>query len=131
MEGRPPYNEDLRSSERHDTNHIPSSLISNDLLYDIPARLSNVSLGGIQVLCSHFAVHELSKQKYSSDGSMNILVKIHDKDDSEASELSCKIVYTHRNYIPNSYCSDAVGLEALMVNPENRRLLSRFIKRNT
>ena len=131
MESRPQSYKDLRSSTRYNTSDIPLSLISNDFHYDIPARLNNVSLGGIQILCSHFAIRELSRPRYSSDDSMNILVKIHDKDDSKSSELSCKLIYTHRNYSPNKYCSDAVGFEVLMDNPENRQLLSRIIKRNT
>jgi len=53
MENKPQPIEDLRRSARHNANYIPLNLISNDVYYDIPARLNNVSLGGFQILCSH------------------------------------------------------------------------------
>ncbi len=135
MKSKSPHIEDLRSSVRHNTNCIPTNLISNDIYYDIPARLNNVSLGGFQIMCSNYAAQQLSKSKYSADGqdseAMNIIVKILDKNDSKTFQLSCKIVYVHQNHSPSDYCSDAVGLEASMCNPENKRLLSYFIERNT
>jgi len=86
-------------------------------------------------MCSNYAAQQLSKSKYSADGqdseAMNIIVKILDKNDSKTFQLSCKIVYVHQNHSPSDYCSDAVGLEASMCNPENKRLLSYFIERNT
>ncbi len=134
MENKPQPIEDLRRSARHNANYIPLNLISNDVYYDIPARLNNVSLGGFQILCSHYAAQQLSKPKYSADGqgleAMNITAKILDKDDSKTFELSCKLVYIYQNFSPNDYCSDAAGL-ALMDNPKNRLVLHRFFKKNT
>ena len=136
MEGKAQTSEDLRRSERHSTNYIPINLISNDIHFDygIPARLNNVSLGGIQILCGYYAARQLSKSKYSADDqdskAVNIIVQIPDRDDSKPFELNCKLVYIHRNHSPNDYCSDAIGLESLMDNPEDRQVLSCFIKRN-
>ena len=131
MEVRPQPTGDLRSSIRYNTKHIPIMLTSNDLCFDIPARLSNVSAGGIQIVCSNYSAQQLSKPKYSLDSPLNIVAEILDKDDSKTFELSCKVVYIHQNHSPNEYCSDSVGMEALMDNPENRRVLSHFIERNT
>jgi len=137
MEAKLQPTEDLRRSPRHKTNHVPINLISNDIYYDygIPARLNNVSLGGIQILCSYHSALQLAKSKYSADNqdseAVNVIVQIPDRDDSKPFELNCKLVYINRDHSPNDYCSDAVGLESLMDNNENRRILSCFIKRNT
>jgi len=137
MEGKLQPTEDLRSSARYNTDYIPIILISNDIYYDygIPARLNNVSLGGLQILCSYYAARQLLKSKYCADDQDsevdNIILQFPDRDDSKPFELSCKLVYINQNHSPNDYCSDAIGLESLLDNLENRRVLSCFIKRNT
>ncbi len=136
MDGKLQPIEDLRRSERYNTNYIPVNLISNYIAYDygVPARLNNVSLGGIQLLCGYYAARQLLKSKYCADDQdsevENIIVQIPDRDDSKPFELSCKLIYIKQNHSPNNYCSAAIGLESLMDNPENRQVLSCFIKRN-
>ena len=134
MEDNSPSIENIRSAIRYNTNNLPINLICKEF-YDIPARLSNVSLGGFQILCSHYAAQQLSLTKYSADDqnseAINITIEILDKDDSKTFELSCKVAYIHEDHSPNDYCSDAVGLEAMITNPENRQALSRFIEENT
>ena len=128
MEQILPYVEDLRSSVRHNTNRIPINIIG-DKAY-IPARLNNVSLGGLQILCSNYAAQQLSKSKYSLDGPINVVAEILDKDDLKTFELRCTVVYIHQNHSTTDYCSNSVGL-ALIDNLEDRRLLNHFIERNT
>ena len=134
MENKTQPIENIRSSVRYNTNNPPVNLICKEF-YDIPARLSNVSLGGFQILCSHYAAQQLSRTKYSADDQNSeaiiITIEILDKDDSKTFELSCKVAYIRENTSPNDYCSDAVGLEAMINNPENRQALSHFIKDNT
>ena len=134
MENKTQPIENIRSSVRYNTNKLPVKLICKEF-YDIPARMSNVSSGGFQILCSQYAAQQLSRTKYSADDQNSeaiiITIEILDKDDSKTFELSCKIAYIHENNSPNDYCSDAVGLEAMINNPENRQALSHFIKDNT
>ena len=134
MENNSPSVEDLRSSVRYNTNNIPINLISKDF-YDIPARLNNVSLGGFQILCSHYAAQQLIKSKCSTNNqgseAMIIMVEILGNDNSKTFELRCKVAYIHQNHTPNDYCSDAVGLEAFVDNPENRQTLNNFIREIT
>ena len=134
MENKTQPIENIRSSVRYNTNNLPVNLICKEF-YDIPARMSNVSLGGFQILCSHYAAQQLSQTKHSADDqnseAINITIEILDKDDSKTFELSCKVAYIHENNSPNDYCSDAVGLEAMINHPENRQALSHFIKDNT
>jgi hypothetical protein len=130
MEGRPPHIEDLRSSVRYKTNNLPVNLISKDL-YDNSVRLSNVSLGGLQILCSHHVAQQLSRPKYSPDGPINFVAEILENDNSNTFMLVCKVVYIQQNYSPNDYCPDAVGMEALTNNHVNKLLLRRFIERIT
>ena len=130
MEGRPQHIEDLRSSVRYKTNNLPVNLISKDF-YDNSVRLNNVSLGGLQILCSHHAAQQLSRPKYSPDGPINIVAEILENDNSNTFMLVCKVVYIQQNYSPNDYCPDAVGMEALTNNHVNKLLLRRFIERIT
>ena len=106
MESKPPHIDDLRSSVRYNTNHIPIKLTGKDIDYDIPARLNNISSGGFQLLCSHYVAQQLSKPKYSQDGPMNIVAEIQDKDNAKTFVLNCKVVYIHQDQAPNDYCSD-------------------------
>ncbi len=132
MEDTPKFTEDLRSSARYKTNHLPINLISNDIRH-IPVRLNNVSLDGFQIMCSNYVSQQFSKPMFSVDDqhpeTVNIVVEILDKDDSKTFALSCKIVYIHENHTPNDYCSNAAGLEVMTDNPKKRRALSRFIER--
>jgi len=129
MEGKPPYGEDLRSSVRHNTNRIPINITSDKAYF--PARLNNVSLGGLQILCSHHVAQQLSRPKYSPDGPINFVAEILENDNSNTFMLVCKVVYIQQNYSPNDYCPDAVGMEALTNNHVNKLLLRRCIERLT
>ncbi|RKZ70598.1 MAG: hypothetical protein DRQ48_06070 [Gammaproteobacteria bacterium] len=130
MEGRPQNSEDLRNSERYKTNNLPVNLISKDS-FDNSVRLSNVSSGGLQILCSHHAAQQLSTPKYSPDGPINIVAEILGNDNSSTFMLVCKVVYIQQNYSANDCCPDAVGMEALTDNHVNKLLLRRFIERIT
>jgi len=133
MESRPPHIEDVRSSVRYKTNNLPVNLISKDF-YDNSVRLSNVSLGGLQILCNHHVAQQLSRPKYSPyspDGPINFVTEILENDNSNTFMLVCKVVYIQQNYSPNDYCPDAVGMEALTNNHVNKLLLRRFIERIT
>jgi len=136
MDGKLQPIEDLRRSERHNTDYIPVNLISNYIDYDygVPARLNNVSLGGIQLLCGYYAARQLLKSKNCADDQDsevdNLILQIPDRDDFKPFELSCKLVYINQNHSPNDYCSTAIGLESPMDDPIDRRILSCFINRN-
>ncbi len=130
MEGRPQHIEDLRSSVRYKTNNLPVNLISKDF-YDNSVRLSNVSLGGLQILCSHHAAQKLSRPKHSPDSPIKIVAEILENDNFNTFMLVCKVVYIQQNYSPNDYCPDAVGMEALMDNHVNKLLLRLCIERIT
>ncbi len=136
MDGKLQPIEDLRRSARYNTDYIPVNLISSYIDYDygVPARLNNVSLGGIQLLCGYYAARQLLKSKYFADDQDsevdNIIVQIPDRDDSKPFELSCRLVYIHQNHAPNNYCSAAIGLESLLDSHDDRRILSCFIRRN-
>jgi hypothetical protein len=132
VESTPKFTEDLRSSARNKTNHLPINLIGNDIRH-IPVRLTNVSLGGFQIMCSNYVAQQFLKPKFSVDNqhpeSVNIVVEILDKDDSKTFALNCKIVYIHENHTPSDYCSNAAGLELMIDNPKKRRALSRLIEK--
>jgi hypothetical protein len=128
IESKLQLNEDLRSSIRYKTNNLPMNLMSRDL-NDFPARLSNVSSGGLEILCSHYAAQQLSKSEYSSDGPINIVAEILENDNSKPIMLRCKVAYIQQNHSPNDYCSDAVGMEILTDNLLNNRLLRLFINK--
>ena len=127
MEGRPQHIEDLRSSVRFKTDNLPVKLISKDF-FDNSVRLSNVSLGGLQILCSHHAAQKLSRPMYSSNCTIKIVAEILENDNPNTFMLVCKVVYIQQNHSPNDYCPDAVGMEALTDNHVNKLLLNALLK---